>query len=102
YLELTRELLPREALRRDWRLREDHCFMRVLLDDVCQGPWRQVLDPRLVAYKQLTNAQLRHTIAIAERVLAEGETLLDELNRQSLSWRAGGRSPASLPSANSD
>ncbi|MEN0110107.1 MAG: hypothetical protein AAF805_05240 [Planctomycetota bacterium] len=90
YLELTRELLPRAAERGGWRLRENHCFMRVLLDDVCGDAWRRVLDPRLVAYKQLTNAQLRHVVSLGERVLAEGEPLLATLNRQSLRWRGKG------------
>lgn len=90
YLELTRELLPREAGRRGWRLREDHCFMRVLLDDLCGDCWYRVLDKRLVAYKQLNNDQLRHVVRLAERILAEGEPLLDGLNRQSLRWRGKG------------
>ncbi|MEM6493826.1 MAG: hypothetical protein AAF650_05550, partial [Pseudomonadota bacterium] len=37
---LTRERLPALARERDWPIREDHCFMRVLLDNSCGGPWR--------------------------------------------------------------
>ena len=88
YLELTRELLPREARRNHWVVSNDHCFMRILLDHACGGCWYDHLDTRLRAYKQLTNEQLRLVIELAERMLAEGEATVTALNRQSLRWRA--------------
>ncbi|MEM6329974.1 MAG: hypothetical protein AAF790_06985 [Planctomycetota bacterium] len=87
YLELTRELLPREAVRRDWRVRNDHCFMRILLDHACGGCWYDHLDRRLRAYKQLNTARLRTAVRLGEEMLAGGEAVVDRLNRQSLHWR---------------
>ena len=37
---LTRERLPALAQTRDWPVSEDHCFMRILLDNACGGVWR--------------------------------------------------------------
>ena len=37
---LTRERLPALARERDWPVSEDHCFMRILLDNACGGVWR--------------------------------------------------------------
>lgn len=87
YLELVRELLPREAQQRGWRVHNDHCFMRIALDHACGGCWYDHLDRRLRAYKQLTSEQLRTAVACGERMLAEGELAVEALNRQSLAWR---------------
>ena len=87
YLELTRFDLPSKAERQHWRLREDHCFMRVILDHVFQDCWYNHLDRRLPAYKQLTCEQLKTAVHLAERILDEGESLLRQLNAASLLWR---------------
>ena len=87
YIELTRVLLPAEARLHNWRLRDDHCFMRVILDQLFQDCWYGHLDRRLTAYKQLNVGQLQQGIALAEKILREGELTLIELNRQSLRWR---------------
>ncbi|MEN1678491.1 MAG: hypothetical protein AAGJ46_02785 [Planctomycetota bacterium] len=111
YLELTRDRLPRAAEQNGWRVQNDHCFMRIALDHACCGCWYDHLDRRLRAYKQLTTAQLEVAVACAERMLAEGEPAVEELNRQSLAWRGKwiaesvsrrDASPASPPSASSD
>lgn len=88
YLELTKELLPRAAERAAWVVSQDHCFMRILLDHVCEGCWYDHLDRRLKAYKQLSITQLRTAIQLAERMLDEGEEMVSAFNRQSLRWRA--------------
>ena len=87
YIELTRVHLPAKARLGNWRLREDHCFMRVILDQLFQGCWYDHLDRRLTAYKQLNVAQLQQCIELAEKILDEGEPFLNKLNRQSLAWR---------------
>lgn len=110
YLELTRDLLPRAARQRGWRVHHDHCFMRIALDHACGGCWYHHLDRRLRAYKQLTTSQLGAAVACAEQMLAEGEAAVERLNRQSLVWRGKwvadevsrrDASPASPPSASS-
>lgn len=88
YLELARELLPRAARRGEWTVREDHCFMRIMLDHACGGCWYDHLDRRLRAYKQLTGNRLRAAVAAGERMLAEGEPAVVALNRESLRWRS--------------
>ncbi|MEM8781974.1 MAG: hypothetical protein AAGE65_03870 [Planctomycetota bacterium] len=87
YLELTRVELPAAARRDGWPIREDHCFMRIILDALFGGCWYDHLDRRLRAYKQLDETQLRDAVALGEQMLAEGEPKVRALNEQSLCWR---------------
>ena len=41
----------------------------------------------LARYRQLDDATLERTVALAERLLVEGDPLLRELDAQSLVWR---------------
>ena len=87
YLELVRRRLPAAAREGDWVLREDHCFGRVLLDDAVGACWYDVLDRRRTAFRQLDDDQLAGAVALAERLLAEGDPLLRDLDARSLAWR---------------
>jgi hypothetical protein len=87
YLELVRRRLPAAASEGHWVLRNDHCFGRVLLDDAVGACWYDVLDRRRTAFRQLDDAQLAGAVALAERLLAEGDPLLRELDARSLAWR---------------
>ena len=87
YRELVRERLPAAARAHGWFLRDDHCFGRVLLDDAVGGCWYDVLDRRRTAFVQLDDDQLAGAVALAERLLEEGDPLLRELDDRSLSWR---------------
>ncbi len=87
YSELVRVELPARAARDGWVLRLDHCFGRVLLDDAVGGCWYDVLDRRRAAFRQLDDAQLAGAVALGERLLAEGDPLLRELDARSLAWR---------------
>ena len=87
YRRLVDVELPERARRDGWVLRRDHCFGRVLLDHTVGACWYTALDRRGAAHRQLTDAQLAHAVATGERVLAEGNPLLRELNAQSLAWR---------------
>ena len=64
YLKLVRHSPPAIARLKGWGLKEDHCFMRVILDQLFQDCWYNHLDRRLAAYKQLNNDQLRRAIAL--------------------------------------
>ena len=87
YLKLTRHVLPAVARMKGWALKEDHCFMRVILDHLFQDCWYNHLDRRLTAYKQLNDQQLRRAISLAT-VIEGGEfDTLDKWNRESLRWR---------------
>ncbi len=87
YLELVQRALPSAAREQRWSLRHDHCFGRVLLDDAVGGCWYDVLDRRRTAFRQLDDARLAGAVALAERLLADGEPLLRELDERSLGWR---------------
>ncbi|GAC1525971.1 MAG: hypothetical protein NVS2B8_11280 [Vulcanimicrobiaceae bacterium] len=83
YLELIRDVLPRVARERGWHVRFDHCFGRIVLDNVLGRCWYDVLDRRRPAYRQLDDDQLERAIALAESV----PTDLRELDARSLAWR---------------
>ena len=92
YLHLTRDVLPRLARgeRRDWPIREDHCFQRVVLDTVCGDVWYTHLDRP--AYKHLTHEQAQRAVELCHAI-AEDRADLHQLNNQSLVWR--GKRPRS-------
>ncbi|ABS02584.1 proline racemase [Kineococcus radiotolerans] len=88
YRELVERELPAAAVRGRWTLRANHCFGRVLLDAAVGGCWYSVLDRRAgPAHRQLDEEQLGRAVALGERVLAEGDALVRELDAQSLRWR---------------
>ncbi|MFB6193540.1 MAG: hypothetical protein ABEI75_00620, partial [Halobaculum sp.] len=78
--------LPRVAHERGWPITADHCFARVVLDNTVGGVWTAHLDGR-PAYRQLSPAQLREAIRLADRMLREGRPAVEALNRKSLAWR---------------
>jgi hypothetical protein len=85
WLDLVRRELPEAARGRpDWPIRLDHCFARVILDEVCGRPWREALPSP--AYKHLDRAQLAAAIGLAEAI-ASGAADLQALNRTSLQER---------------
>ena len=85
WLRLTREDLPALAATRDWPIRADHCFQRVLLDHAVGGRWYDWIERR-PAYRHLDDARLAKAVALG-RCVATGEADLPSLNRQSLAWR---------------
>ena len=89
WLHLTRVLLPDAAEARAWPVRLDHCFQRILLDNVFEGRWYDHV-PRRPAYRHCDEAALVRAITLAETVLA-GAADLHELNRRSLGWRGRSR-----------
>ncbi|RBY86664.1 hypothetical protein DQ244_18465 [Blastococcus sp. TBT05-19] len=92
YRELVLHELPRRARADRWAVTADHCFGRIVLDHTVGGRWYDALDRRRSpAFAQLDDAQLTGAVALAERVLVEGDPLLRELDAQSLAWR--GRPP---------
>jgi proline racemase len=88
YRELVLGELPRRARAGRWVVTADHCFGRIVLDHAVGGRWYDVLDRRRPpAFAQLDDDQLATAVALAERVVAEGDPLLRELDAQSLAWR---------------
>ena len=88
YRELVLDELPRRARAGRWVVTADHCFGRIVLDHAVRGRWYDVLDRgRSPAFAQLDDDQLGAAVALAERIAAEGDPLLRELDAQSLAWR---------------
>ena len=90
YLDLMRHSLPAIARSKGWRLTEDHCFMRVILDQLFQDCWYHHLDRRLTAYKQLNDEQLRRAIFLGTMIERGDVVALEKWNRESLRWRQKG------------
>ena len=88
YRELVLDELPRRAREGRWVVTADHCFGRIVLDHAVGGRWYDALDRRRSpAFAQLDDEQLAGAVALAERVLAEGDPLLREPDARSLAWR---------------
>lgn len=95
WLHLTQEVLPARARAEGWRLRFDHCFMRVVLDQVAQRRWDEVIERP--ALRTMSAPQLRQAITLAERLAEEGPALLEAWDDESLAWRGAAprhRAPA--------
>lgn len=89
WLELTRAVLPGMAGGREWPVRLDHCFQRILLDAACGGCWYGHIAKR-PAYAHAPDEVLARAVALGEAV-AEGAADLHALNAQSLRWRGKAR-----------
>ncbi|GAB3221936.1 hypothetical protein [Spirosoma arcticum] len=87
YFHLTREVLPARARREGWVVTADHCFQRIILDNVVGDAWRNQLTSKGPAYRQLSDEQLERAIHLATQIEREGDSFLRELNRNSLHWR---------------
>ena len=88
YRELVLTELPARACREGWTVTADHCFGRIVLDHAVGGRWYDVLDRRRSpAFAQLDDDRLAAAVALAERMAAEGDPLVRELDARSLSWR---------------
>jgi hypothetical protein len=79
--------LPEKAQNRDgWPIHLDHCFGRVVFDNLFGDEWYSHVDGR-PAYKYLTRNELQQAIEIADRMLEDGKPAVEELNENSLRWR---------------
>jgi hypothetical protein len=93
YFYLTKTILPSMARSGecDWPVSEDHCFQRIVLDNVCSGVCYEHLDRP--AYKHLTKDQAQRAVELCQDFI-DGRADLQQLNRQSLIWR--GKWPAPI------
>jgi hypothetical protein len=87
YLRKVTETLPQQARARgDWPICQDHCFSRVVLDNVFEDEWYDHVDGR-PAYEHLSVAELTQAIEIADRMLEGERPTVVELHANSLQWR---------------
>ena len=86
YFLYTKEALPNKALKqnRNWPISNDHCFQRVVLDNVFGGAWYDFVPAP--AYQHLTERHLQKAVALCEAIL-DGSADIFALNRASLHWR---------------
>jgi len=88
YLELINRELPQQAKDRDFPVRFNHCFARIILDNLFQCCWYEKIDRQKgAAYKQLSAEELEKAIALAEKIIDSPDSYLQRLNQNSLYWR---------------
>ena len=86
YLALINQQLPEKAKEGAMPVRFNHCFARIVLDNLFKGCWYDHLSRKQPAYKQLDESQLEKGIAIAQTMLADPK-IATQLNQNSLRWR---------------
>ena len=87
YFHLTKELLPLKAKVYDWPIQDDHCFQRVLLDNLFNGVWYDFLPQKRPAYQQCSNFELGHLVYDALTLYYGNRRLVTSWNEKSLSFR---------------
>ncbi len=88
YTWLTSIVLPQLATQRDFPVSEDHCFQRIILDNLFGCCWYDALEnSQGSAYRQLSESQLRAAIALAHSIVQLPDDYLHKLNQSSLAWR---------------
>jgi len=86
YLYLTKSVLPELARKpsTQWPVVNDHCFQRIVLDNICNGVWYNYINKP--AYRNLSYEQAYEAVQLSESI-AKGEADLHQLNHNSLVWR---------------
>ena len=89
YLNLTGRILPQLAEEGGWVIVRDHCFQRVVLDNVFEDTWYNHLDKDgdNPAYKQLSKSELISAIRISKKMERNGGKFVEKLNEKSLEYR---------------
>ena len=81
---------PEVARREGYPIVMNHCFLRVVYDNLFGQKWQEVLDPKKPAIHQLSETQLRRAVALGNEVIADRATC-EILNERSLAWRGKSR-----------
>jgi hypothetical protein len=87
YTEKVNSKLPEEAKKQgNWPVDEDHCFGRIVLDNLFEDVWYRHIEER-PAYMNLSRQELKEAVGIADRMLSKGREEVEVLNQKSLSYR---------------
>ncbi len=95
YCKLTNRVLLNLTTARHFSVRHNHCFQRIILDNLFGRCWYKVLSRTgEAAYRQLSEAQLEEArssrypqgVALAENIVAQPDAYLHQLNQNSLDW----------------
>ncbi|MDB9528913.1 hypothetical protein PN498_23170 [Oscillatoria sp. CS-180] len=84
YLNLVNRQLPAAAQKGGYPVRFNHCFARIILDNICGCEWYQVIEKP--AYKNMTEEQLQQAIALGKTFLVDPQACV-EANQTSLRYR---------------
>ena len=88
-LRQANETFPAVARREGYPIVFNHCFLRVVYDNLFGEKWQRVLNPKKPAIDQLDETQLRRAIALGEQVIADRATC-EMLNETSRRYRSRG------------
>ena len=84
---LANEVFPKRAKEgEDYPVYLNHCFLRIVYDNLFQQQWQKVLDNKKPAIHQLDEDQLCEAIAIGHEIIEDPEQC-QILNQRSLTWR---------------
>ncbi len=86
FLHYAKSVLPSiaAAKKNTWPISHDHCFMRVILDNICERAWYEIIPSP--AYKNLTKEQASAALNLAKQIANE-HVSLKTLNERSKQWR---------------
>ncbi|MGF1498256.1 MAG: hypothetical protein ACFB8W_15750 [Elainellaceae cyanobacterium] len=84
YLDLVNHQLPEAARGGGYPVRFNHCFARIILDNICGCEWYRVIEKP--AYKHMTDEQLEQAIALGREFLADPQACA-AANQVSLQYR---------------
>lgn len=88
YIWLITVVLPQLATQRNFPVSQADSFQRIILDNIVGDSSHELLEAANgMAYRQLTEAQLRDAIALAHSIVQLPDDYLHTLNRSSLQWR---------------
>lgn len=76
--------LPKAATQHKWPIRFNHCFRRVIYDNVLQGKWDTIISTP--GKDHLSDQQLSHAIQLGLSYLKDSDKLIED-NKKSLSYR---------------
>ena len=88
---LANHTFPKVARREGYPIVMNHCFLRVVYDNLFGQKWQEVLGTKKPAIHQLDETQLRRAIELGNEVIADRETC-EIINARSLAWRGNSRS----------
>jgi hypothetical protein len=84
WFELTNQILPEMANQLKWPVSQNHCFMRICLDESFGKPWHACV--RQPAIRHMTDEQLQRAIDVAELIIKQPE-LIFAMNDRSIAIR---------------
>jgi len=86
YMRLTSDMLPGMADPGTWPIVNDHCFMRVCLDNAFGDVWYGYVDDR-PAYRNIEDRKLVKATSLALHMYHYSPHAVRRLNERSLYWR---------------